>query len=127
VSQVRQSPQTLQNVVTYDVVVSVDNSDLALKPGMTAATRVVTAERNDVLRVPSQALRYSPAGLRDKPSAHPQVWVLRDEKPVAVTVTTGLDDDTFAEIVQGELQPGDKVIVSEQREAAKATLPQPRF
>jgi HlyD family secretion protein len=128
VSQVRQSPQTLQNVVTYDVVVSVDNSDLALKPGMTAATRVVIAERNDVLRVPSQALRYSPAGLRDKPSAHPQVWVLRDEKPVAVTVTTGLDDDTFAEIVQGELQPGDKVIVSEQREAAaKATLPQPRF
>jgi HlyD family secretion protein len=128
VSQVRQSPQTLQNVVTYDVVVSVNNSDLALKPGMTAATRVVTAERNDVLRVPSQALRYSPAGLRDKPSAHPQVWVLRDEKPLAVAVTTGLDDDTFAEIVEGELQPGDKVIVSEQREAAaKATLPQPRF
>ena len=95
---------------------------------MTAAIRVVTAERNDVLRVPSQALRYSPAGLRDKPSAHPQVWVLRDKKPLAVAVTTGLDDDTFAEIVQGELQPGDKVIVSEQREAAaKATLPQPRF
>ena len=60
VTQVRQSPQNIQNVVTYDVVVSVDNTDLALKPGMTAASRIVTDERNDVLRVPSQALRYSP-------------------------------------------------------------------
>jgi len=127
VSQVRQSPQTLQNVVTYDVVVGVGNSDLALKPGMTATTRVAIAERNDVLRVSSQALRYSPAGLRGKPSDRSQVWVLRDEKPVAVTITTGLDDDTFAEIVQGELQPDDKVIVSEQREAARAALPPPRF
>ncbi len=62
VTQVRQSPQTVQNVVTYDVVVSVDNTDLALKPGMTAATRIVIDERDDVLRVPSQALRYVPAG-----------------------------------------------------------------
>ncbi len=61
VTQVRQSPQTVQNVVTYDVVVSVDNTDLALKPGMTAATRIVIDQRNDVLRVPSQALRYAPA------------------------------------------------------------------
>ena len=127
VSQVRQSPQTLQNVVTYDVVVSVDNSDLALKPGMTAATRIVIDQRSDTLRVPSQALRYSPSGLRGKPADRPQVWVLRDGKPVAVSVTSGLDDDTFAEIVKGELQPGDRVIVSEQREATKAPLPQPRF
>ena len=61
VSQVRQSPQTVQNVVTYDVVVSIDNADLALKPGMTAANRIITDERTDVLRVPSQALRYAPA------------------------------------------------------------------
>jgi HlyD family secretion protein len=127
VSQVRQSPQTLQNVVTYDVVVSVDNSDLALKPGMTAATRIVIDQRSDTLRVPSQALRYSPSGLRGKPADKPQVWVLRDGKPVAVSVTSGLDDDAFAEIVEGELHPGDRVIVSEQREATKAPLPQPRF
>src|SRR5664279_6445750 len=61
VIQVRQSPQTVQNVVTYDVVVSVDNADLALKPGMTAANRIITDQRSDVLRVPSQALRYAPA------------------------------------------------------------------
>ena len=47
VTQVRQSPQTVQNVVTYDVVVSVDNSDLALKPGLTAATRIIVDQRSD--------------------------------------------------------------------------------
>ena len=61
VSQVRQSPQTVQNVVTYNVVVSVDNSDSALKPGMTAAVRIVVDERADVLRVPNQALRFAPS------------------------------------------------------------------
>src|SRR3974377_1166937 len=60
VTQVRQSPQTVQNVGTYDVVVSVGNVDLALKPGMTAANRIITDQRADVLRVPSQALRYAP-------------------------------------------------------------------
>jgi HlyD family secretion protein len=54
VSQIRQSPQTVQNVVTYDVIVSVDNSDLALMPGMTAASRIVIAKHDDVLRVPNQ-------------------------------------------------------------------------
>ncbi len=62
VSQVRQSPQTVQNVVTYDIVISVDNADLALKPGLTAATAIVTDQRSGVLRVPNQALRYAPTG-----------------------------------------------------------------
>ena len=61
-TQVRQSPQTVQNVVTYDVVVGVDNTDLALKPGMTASTQIITDQRDDVFRVPDQALRYMPAG-----------------------------------------------------------------
>jgi HlyD family secretion protein len=60
VTQVRQSPQTVQNVVTYDVVINVDNPDLALKPGMTAAVHVVTDERTNVLRVPDRALHFSP-------------------------------------------------------------------
>ena len=128
VTQVRQSPQNIQNVVTYDAVVSVDNKDLALKPGMTAASRIITAERPNVLRVPSQALRYSPGGLRAaahapaatgsrSASASNQgaVYVLRDGQPVRVPVTVGLDDDTNAEIVKGDLQPGERVIVTEQR------------
>lgn len=127
VTQVRQSPQTVQNVVTYDVVVSVANPDLALKPGMTAANRIVIDERRDVLRVPSQALRYTPASAggtatrrsgtsaRTQAAAHAAVWALRDGKPVRVAVTAGLDDDAFTEIIEGDLKAGDRVIVSEQR------------
>ena len=63
VSQVREAPITVQNVVTYDVVVSVDNPDFALLPGMTANTRIITDERDDVVRVPLKALRFSPRGV----------------------------------------------------------------
>ena len=62
-TEVRQSPQTIQNVVTYDVVVGAPNQDLVLKPGMTATTRIIIDERANVLRAPDQALRYSPGGL----------------------------------------------------------------
>ncbi len=126
VTQIRQSPQTVQNVVTYDVVVTVDNPDLALKPGLTAATRIITDKRDDVLRVPNAALRYRPSGMAGVSRAdRKQVWVLRDGAPTAVAVTTGLDDENFTEIVGGELKANDQVIVSEQN-AAEA-LAAPRF
>src|SRR5665811_2225192 len=77
VSQVRQSPQTVQNVVTYDIVISVDNTDLTLMPGMTAASRIVVDQRNDVIRVPNQALRYAPGGLAGAgQSGRAQIWIL---------------------------------------------------
>ncbi len=62
VSQVRQAPITVQNVVTYDVVLAVSNPELLLKPGMTANAKIITAEQEDVLKVPLQALRFSPNG-----------------------------------------------------------------
>ena len=148
VSQVRQAPQTLQNVVTYDVVVSVDNEDLALKPGMTAASRIVTDERKGVLRVPSQALRFVPSGAAAPtttqrtgasgparqsaapPSNQGAVYVLRDGVPVKVPVTVGLDDDSRAEIVKGDLKQGERVIVTEQRgnnTASKPAVTAPRL
>ena len=130
VTQVRQSPQTVQNVVTYDVVVSVDNSDLALKPGLTAATRILVDQRSDVLRIPNQALRYVPAGIAIRDNGAPRIWVLRDGKPAPVQVTSGLDDDEFTEIVQGNLKPGDKVIVGEARNSsgnARSRVPRPRL
>ena len=134
VSQVRQSPQTVQNVVTYDVVVSIDNTDLALKPGMTAANRIITDERTNVLRVPSQALRYAPAdrssqrsGRRSNAVDRTRVWVLRDGKPVRVAVTAGLDDETYTEIVKGELKAGDLVIVAEQRTTNNSKVAAPRL
>ena len=125
VVQVRQSPQTVQNVVTYDVVVGVDNADLALKPGMTASTQIVTDQRSNVLRVPDQALRYTPSGSAQ--SATPRIWVLRGGKPVAVPVVLGLDDDSFSEIVSGDVKQGDQVVTGEQRGAAHGGVPAPRL
>ncbi len=63
VTQVRLEPQAVQNIVTYDVVVTVGNPQLLLKPGMTANVRIVVDERRGVLRVPDQALRYVPGGV----------------------------------------------------------------
>ena len=60
VSQVRNAAQTLQNVVTYDVILDVDNREGLLKPGMTASARIVTDSRDDVLRIPTAALRFRP-------------------------------------------------------------------
>ncbi|MGC2412132.1 MAG: efflux RND transporter periplasmic adaptor subunit [Stellaceae bacterium] len=145
VVQVRQAPQTLQNVVTFDVVVGVANPDLLLVPGMTATTKIVTAQRDNVIRVPDQALRYVPAGAAataPAPAApagaaapnaaaaarQGQVWVLADGKPVRVAVTLGLDDDTYTEIAGGELKPGDQVILSEQAGGGgKSAIPLPRL
>lgn len=127
VLQVRQSPQTVQNVVTYDVVVSVTNADLALKPGMTASTQIVTDERANVLRVPDQALRYLPLGTPPAKVGEARVWLLRDGKPVAVPVTTGLDDDSVTEILTGDLKEGDLAIVGETRATAGAALPPPKL
>jgi HlyD family secretion protein len=135
VTQVRQSPQTVQNIVTYDVLVSVDNSDLALKPGMTASNRIVIDQRNDALRVPNQALRYAPGGLQaaaGQPGAadigQAQIFVLRDGKPAAIPVIVGLDDETFTELVSGEVKPGDLVITAEQTAtSSRTTTPRLRF
>ena len=122
VVQVRQAPQTIQNVVTFDVVVGAANPDLLLKPGMTATTKIVTDRRREVIRVPDQALRYVPADAtvhapKDAPAGDArqgQVWVLAGGKPLAVPIALGLDDDSFTEIVGGELKIGDQVILSEQ-------------
>jgi HlyD family secretion protein len=145
VVQVRQSPQTVQNVVTYDVVVGVDNADLALRPGMTASTQIIIDQRSDVIRVPDQALRYAPGGVTAAspplgpppgpppggPSGGPgqtRLWLLRDGHAVVVPVVLGLDDDSFTELVSGDVKPGDQAIIAEQRGAtAGSALPLPRL
>lgn len=130
VVQVRQAPQTVQNVVTYDVVVSAPNPDLVLKPGMTATVRLVIDHRDNVLRVPDQALRYTPGGLHtgETGAAGPaQIWVLRYGVPVRVPITAGLDDDTEVEVVQGDVKAGDAVIVSEQPAGTSPATSPTRF
>ena len=119
VAQVRQAPVSVQNVITYDAVITVDNPDLLLKPGMTATARIVTAQALKVLRVPAQALRFTPAaaaklGLAKAATPGQRViWVERAGKLVSIPVTVGLVDDTFAEIKAGDLKLGDQVATSE--------------
>src|ERR1700678_3323626 len=123
VSQVRQAPITVQNVVTYDVVVSVENPELLLKPGMTANVNVITASKPKVIRVPIDALRFSPPGqppadsaaIDGAPGAQTRVWVLEDRKVTPVTITTGLSDGTWVEVADGDVQAGDRVVTDEVR------------
>jgi HlyD family secretion protein len=123
VVQARQAPITVQNVVTYDVVVGLDNSELLLMPGMTANITIVSDRRDDALRVPLRALAFSPhrrgtqtsdadAGASEYPTRHhsPRVWVEADGKIHPVPITRGLDDGNYVEVVSGDLKPGDQVV-----------------
>jgi HlyD family secretion protein len=103
----------------------VDNDELLLKPGMTATVRIITSKREHVLRVPDQALRYVPGGLSSAAqtigTSSPQVWLLRNGRPVRIGVTTGLDDDSFTELTGGDVRSGDKVVVSERSATSTRT------
>lgn len=124
-------PTVENNVVTYTTVLSVDNSEGLLKPGMTATATIETGRREDVLRVPNMAFRFSPpatdgtggGGLFGHPGgrsgesrAGPSntVWVLRDGKPARVVVQTGASDGRFTVLSGNELTEGDAVIIGVQ-------------
>ena len=130
------------NVVTYLTYLDVDNSDLSLRPGMTATATIVATQRKDVLLVPNTALRFAPstAPVADKkglslPMGPPrtarkpaaagastasarQVWVLRDGVPVSVAVTPGISDGHMTEITGGDLKAG-MAVITDQKVAAK--------
>jgi HlyD family secretion protein len=140
VYQVRLNPTTQQNVVTYDVVVSVDNLDQALMPGMTAYVNIVVAQRKDVLLVPNTALRFRPsdAGARsdkartggDKPKGEGRgkgdaipmgtVYMLENGQPKAVRISVGITDNRMTEVLGGEIKDGDAVIIEDRQPPAKA-------
>ncbi|HUW36339.1 MAG TPA: efflux RND transporter periplasmic adaptor subunit [Rhodocyclaceae bacterium] len=129
VRQVRLNPTTQQNVVTYDVVVAVDNPELILMPGMTAYVDIIVATRQDVLLVPNAALRFRPAETKTRQEAVAgdgakgaagTVYVLAGGRPKAVGVRVGITDNRNTEIVAGELKAGDAVIVEDRQPPAKA-------
>lgn len=110
VQQVRNKAITTSNVVTYTVIIEIDNSELKLKPGMTANVEIITAEKNDALLVPSAALRfYMDADTR---YAHKGVWVIKNGKPERVEIDEGISDENNAEIISDKIKAGDQVIVS---------------
>lgn len=135
VSQIRNAPVITQNVVTYVVVVSVDNKELKLKPGMTANVSIETARKDNVLRLPSAALRFKPKGgkkekvapekqggteqRKTKKDSGQKVYILGpNNKPVPVAVKTGVSNDGQVELIEGNLKENDEVIV-EQSSAQK--------
>ncbi len=124
VTQVRNAPISIQNVVTYDVVITVNNRDLKLKPGMTANVMIVTARKDNPLRVPNGALRFR---MPDVPvdRKRTQVWTLDQAGPRQVPLTTGIADSLFTEITEGPLKEGDAVIVGIEtpEEQAQKKLP----
>ena len=149
VKQLRLNPTTTSNVVTYNVVVSVDNSDQVLLPGMTAYVNIGVAKHENVLLVPNAALRYKPSNIdssntngnvkkhagkkSDKKDgqngvqAMGKIYVLRTNstqnnksQPVAIKVTTGLTDGRLTEISSSEIKAGDKTIISETQSNGQA-------
>ncbi|MDX2482554.1 MAG: efflux RND transporter periplasmic adaptor subunit [Pseudodonghicola sp.] len=131
---IRFAPETVEGVVSYTAVLSVQNDDLSLRPGMTATADIIVAELSDVLAVPNGALRYAPpqqieseqsggGGLlgmimphrpEDQPRASGKsVWVLRAGKPVEVPVVPGASDGSLTEILKGDLRAGEPVILGE--------------
>jgi HlyD family secretion protein len=138
---------TTENVVTYITYLEVDNTDLSLRPGMTASSTITSTERRGVLLVPNTALRFTLAvaggsAAASKPSGgivsslmprmprsgarkaggnglSKQVWVLRDGAAVAVAVTPGISDGRMTEISAGELQAG-MLVITDQRTAGSA-------
>ncbi len=119
VEQIRIAPAVVQNVVTYDVVVRVENKDLKLKPGMTANVNIIVETREAVLKVPNAALRFKPKNDKDNKdkkdaSAFYQgsgVWILDGAVPRRITVATGISDGSFTEIAAAELKEGTPVII----------------
>ena len=119
VTQVRNEATTTSNVVTYTVVIGIDNSDMKLKPGMTANVEIITAEEKGVMLVPNQALRFyiddSDNAKRYKDRG---VWIIKNGHPERVTVKIGVSDDDNTQILESTLKIGDEVIVSKELSAA---------
>lgn len=110
VTQVRISPTTVSNVVTYSVIVTVDNHDLKLKPGMTANVSIITAKNENVLAVPNIALKFTPQtdGKKYKTQG---LWVKNGLKISRIDIKTGASDDSYTEVSGDGVYEGEKILV----------------
>src|SRR5437868_5420530 len=141
VVQVRNAPITVQNVVTYDTVIGVNNADLKLKPGMTANVSIIIAHKDNVVQLKNAALRYrppdaatteqpkstsSPSGQRPTGArerrAERTVYVLSYGRPNPVQIKTGISDGIMTEVTEG-LKEGDRVVTAELTSLAGSSSP----
>jgi HlyD family secretion protein len=138
VSEIRNAPITVQNVVTYDVVVKVDNPELKLKPGMTANLSIIVSSKKDVLRISNTALRFRPPSEKKDVTAKKGkgsgIWVLENNKPKRIAITTGISDGTYTELLPGEIKEGQEIIVeslskskNQSQSQSQSSAPRMRF
>jgi HlyD family secretion protein len=136
IRQIRNAPQTVQNIVTYDAVIDVENPELKLKPGMTANVTFVFDEKEDVVRIPNAALRFRATpellastrgngGQRPSQAKGRTVWVLRDGTPEPVSIITGLSDGSVTELVEGEVRAGDLLVTEVPGSRSSGPPPRP--
>ena len=129
VKQIRLNATTQQNVVTYDVVVAVDNPEQVLMPGMTAYVNVIVAQHRNVLLIPNAALRFKPAedsrvtAKGNPPADKAQgrtgtVYVLAQKLLTAVPVRIGISDGRFTEVIAGNVKDADLLVVGTMEAAA---------
>ena len=109
VTQVRISPTTVSNVVTYVVIVDVHNEDLKLIPGMTANVSIITDKKEDVLCVPNVALKFTPETSGQK-YKNQGIWILQKNKPVRIDIEQGASDDIRFEVISDKIKEGDLVL-----------------
>ncbi len=132
VTQVRLSPTTLQNVVTYTVIISINNKDLKLKPGMTANLSIIINNKKDVLAVPNKALRFTLYKGENAPKFKQQgIWIIdKENKPKRINIETGItSSDNYIEIISTELKEGDTVILGtleDKNQKENKNMPPPR-
>lgn len=121
VTQVRNQAITTSNVVTYEVIIGVNNHSLKLKPGMTANVEIITADKKDILIVPNKALRFYVTDEDGKTQRYKDkgVWIMKNGKPERIPVTIGISDDENTEIKSGALKVGDKVILEQTNDEEK--------
>lgn len=111
VTQVRLSPTTESNVVTYTVIVDVNNEDLKLKPGMTANVSIITDRSENVLCAPNIALKFTP-DINGPKYKNQGIWILEKGKPKRVEIKTGANNDSNTEIISDKINEGTEVITA---------------
>jgi len=111
--QVRNAPIIVQAVVTYDVVITVDNPELKLRPGMTANASIIIAHKRGVLKIPNSALRFVPADAEAAKTLQKGygVWIVENGKLKRISITIGISDDNYTELASGGIKEGNELVV----------------
>ena len=121
VTQVRNEAITTSNVVTYEVIIEIDNRDLKLKPGMTANVEIITAEKEGVLLVPNKALRFYITDENGETKRYQDkgLWILNKGQPQRIVIKTGVADEDRTEVISDKLKENDNVIIEDRKEAER--------